>query len=199
MDLKLHLTPPALAALAGLSQFGLCLPLAAPATVKAFLCGLGVDPDYCDQRLQTVFVNNHPVDDLATATLRSGDTLALSAAMPGLAGSILRRGGFFHTLRHDISHKAGAEAETTTDDAMGAVTVKCFNDVARELGPLLLRTGCRVSLEDLAYVVSLQPDATLAGCRAEVEGREQPLRDLGRMTVPDDIGLRAVLLSDQKG
>ena len=34
-----------------------------------------------------------------------GDTLALSAAMPGLVGATMRRGGYFAGLRANISHR----------------------------------------------------------------------------------------------
>jgi hypothetical protein len=101
----------------------------------------GVSPDYLREHVQTVFLDGRAIDDLTTAVVADGSTLALSAAMPGLAGAVLRRGGAYAAMRRQISYDG--RGETTASGALH-VRVKLFNLVARELGPEFLKRGVRV-------------------------------------------------------
>src|SRR5512137_27882 len=53
--------------------------------------GLGLTDEYIETRIQTVFLDGKPVDDINGALIRDGSTLALAPAMPGLMGAMLRR------------------------------------------------------------------------------------------------------------
>jgi len=111
-------------------------------SVRQLVCNqLGLDPRYLEERVQTVFLDHKPVDDLDSAILQKGSVLALSAAMPGLAGATLRKGGRFAVLRRQIS--CGLQ-----DDCRSAektqVTVKYFNMIARELGKAQFEKGVRL-------------------------------------------------------
>ena len=89
-----------------LLQQGVMVPLDAETIISPFLYqNLGLSPDFVEQFLATVFLNGKPVDDLDQAILRSGDTLALSAAMPGLVGAAMRRKGLLASFRSSISHR----------------------------------------------------------------------------------------------
>jgi len=58
-------------------------------SVKKVLCEQwGISPEYLDKRVKTIFLNGNAVDDIDKAILQDGSTLALSAAMPGLAGPL---------------------------------------------------------------------------------------------------------------
>ena len=73
-------------------------------TVKQLLCDqVGIAADYLSDRVQTIFLNGRPVDDEAKAVVHNGDVLALSAAMPGLVGTILRKGGHLAAMRASLS------------------------------------------------------------------------------------------------
>ena len=129
----------------GLLQRGVFCRLAARCSVQDFLTGqLGINPDYVRDRIATVFVDGSVVDDLGTATLRPGSTLTLSAAMPGLVGASLRKGGFYSAMRSEISWKADDETRQRLDGPPGAIRIKLFNSVLREIGPTLLRHGVLV-------------------------------------------------------
>ena len=65
---------------------------------------LGIEENYLQDRIQTIFLNNSPVDDTAGTTVDDGATISLSAAMPGLNGAVMRKGGILASLRHSISH-----------------------------------------------------------------------------------------------
>jgi hypothetical protein len=109
-------------------------------SIKKMLCDrLGVDPDYADARIKTIFLDGKPVDDMEKAIVRNGCSLALSAAMPGLVGATFRSGGVLSPFRATISH-----LPENCDDAgqgEGAVFMKLFNLLVPELGPKLLEKG----------------------------------------------------------
>lgn len=108
--------------------------------LMTLLCDqVGIDEGYLDQRVQTIFVNARAVDDVTRLTVGDGDVIALSAAMPGLAGATLRKGGVLAGFRAAISH-TGAAGQAAAGSAT-VVTLKLFNLVARELAAAILRGG----------------------------------------------------------
>lgn len=107
--------------------------------VKDFLCGqMGLATDYYENRIQTLFLNSKPVDNPETARVRDGATLALSAAMPGLVGATMRKGGHYGRMRGSITHMDDGQ---TCGEAVGWVTLKLFNMILKELGPYFLSQG----------------------------------------------------------
>ena len=107
--------------------------------LKTFVCDeLGVEEDYFDNRIQTLFLNSKPVDNADTAVVSDGAVLALSAAMPGLVGATFRKGGRYSWMRKVISHEGQAGG---AEKPQGRVSLKLFNLVLKELGPDFLRRG----------------------------------------------------------
>ena len=107
--------------------------------LKAFICQqLGVHEVYFEERIQTIFLDSKPVDDVTKTVVRDGSVLALSAAMPGLVGAIFRKGGQYSWMRKSISYEG--ENNSAQGDS-GWVTVKLFNMVLKELGPDFLKQG----------------------------------------------------------
>ncbi len=131
-------------------------------SVNAFLSKeVGVGPDTLE-KIQSVFLDGSPVDDLDSAILKDKATLALSAAMPGLVGATLRRGGAYSSFRSTITYHETGPAQVSGE---GFVHVKLFNLLMAELGPGLLRKGVYVSSSDLAEFVSGQPADFWKGCK----------------------------------
>ncbi len=84
---------------------GFSLNVQTGCSVKELLCQqFGIPEDYLDERIKTIFLNAKVVDDVSSATVNEGCTLALSGAMPGLVGAILRSGGFYASMRSQISY-----------------------------------------------------------------------------------------------
>jgi hypothetical protein len=139
-------------------------------TIEGFLQeAAGVSPAYLKDRVQTVFLNGKALDDFKTALVGDGAILALSAAMPGLAGAVLRRGGFYAAMRRQISHEAGAPATAGLEIT---VTLKLFNLVARELGPGLLAGGILIPAGQLKDFIERQGRwIREGGIAAEADGR----------------------------
>ena len=145
--------------------------------IKLLLCRqLGLSPKYLERRIQTIFLDGKPVDDVHSATIQRGSILALSASLPGLAGATLRKGGYYAPMRSQISFGEPAPWEPPNE---GMIVLKLFNLVLRELGPKFLKKGVWVSGEDLSNLFTRQPDDFWAGFRgARVDGEETDFREL---------------------
>jgi hypothetical protein len=146
-------------------------------SIRTILCEqLGLSPQYVEDRVKTIFLDGRPVDDIDSAVVRDGSTLALSAAMPGLVGAILRRGGHLAPLRSQIAHR---EEKKLPSRREGIVVLKLFNLLIDELGPNLLERGVIVRREDLKSLFVSLPENFWAGCKkAQVDGREIDLDHL---------------------
>ncbi len=151
--LEITLDDQKLQALFPLFQKGVRVKIETGCSIKDILCGQwGIDPEYVEGRISTLFLNAMPVDDMEAAVVRDGDTLALSSAMPGLVGAVMRRSGFFASLRHSISYRGEA---AIPEHRAGFITLKLFNLLMAELGPLIARQGFWADARDLGPLLAL--------------------------------------------
>jgi hypothetical protein len=159
-----------------LSQ-GVGLDVRLSCSIEQLVCGeLGVAPEYLDDRIQTVFLNSKAIDDVATATVTPGSVLALSAAMPGVAGATLRKGGRYAPMRQAISYETAADPACRT---RGTITLKLFNMIAREIGPAIMQRGVRLSASRLAsLIVKNADDLALAVTGLLLDDRPVSLAEL---------------------
>lgn len=152
--------------------------------MNSLLCEqLGLGPEYVERRIKTLLLDGKPVDDINSAIIRDGSTLALSAAMPGLAGAVLRRGGYYASMRSTISHREETEAERPHD---GTVSLKLFNILLREIGPAFLEKGIWVHGKDLQNFIEGKLDELSTGCKkAILDGKEVDLKTLAEINWAD--------------
>jgi hypothetical protein len=138
-----------------LLQQGFLVKVPGSGSIRTILCRhLGLSPDYLEGRIQTIFLNGKPVDDVDAALVGAGDTLALFAAMPGLVGVTVRRGGFFAGLRANISHREQVQAVQRTECLVG---LELFNLLTTELGPFFLQKGIWIKGAVLELFLHHQP------------------------------------------
>jgi hypothetical protein len=144
-------------------------------TIKTLLCDqFGVSPEYVERQISTVFMDGKPVDDVDSAVIKDGSVLAFSAAMPGLVGTTLRRGGHLAAFRSRITHREEEKVLSLHD---GVVVLKLFNQLVKELGPSFLSRGIWVRGDALENFLESRPDDFWAGFRkAEVDGKEADLK-----------------------
>jgi hypothetical protein len=136
-------------------------------TIKDLLCGqLGIKDDYLEERIQTIFLDNKTVDDVDSAVIQEGSILALSAAMPGVLGATLRKGGRYAPMRRQISQDKDIPSDV---HKKGEVTIKLFNLIARELGPLFLEQGIRVKGEDFFDITARNEKVFMTGCKKAIK------------------------------
>ena len=131
--------------------------------IKSLLCRqFGLSPEYLEKRIQTIFLDGKPVDDVDSAIVKQGSTLALSAAMPGLVGATLRRGGYYAQMRSQISYREETGSEAIHE---GMIFLKLFNLLLKELGPSFLKRGILIKGKHLSDFLKRQPDDFWAGCK----------------------------------
>ena len=155
-----------------LVEKGIVLPADTGCSLKAFLCGqLGLSEEYLDQRIQTLFLDFRPVDDVDEAVVKDGAIVALSAAMPGLLGATMRKGGRYAAFRKDISVQE--DTASKIEKKKGRVTIKLFNMVAKEVGGHLLQKGVEIEGGNLSRFLQNNHDALVSGIRKViVDGQE---------------------------
>ena len=143
---------------------GFYLDVQTGCSVKELLCNqLGIHEDYLAQRIQTIFLNFKVVDDVNSAIVSEDATMALSGAMPGLVGSILRSGGVYAPMRSQISHEQTKSVSLLKN---GRITLKLWNLVVKELGPTFLQQGIWIETEECKSFIERHSDALEAGCQA---------------------------------
>lgn len=97
---------------------------------------LNIEDAYLNERIQTIFLNASPVDDVDTAIVRDGIELTLCSAMPGAMGICMRRDSPLKAYRPSITHCEDCEA--LVDPTPGRIHLKMFNFIAREQGATIL-------------------------------------------------------------
>ena len=115
---------------------------------------LGMDDNYVEDRIKTIFLDAKPVDDINTACINDGAVLALSGAMPGLAGATLRRGGQLASFRGSISCKSDGKSALSQE---GHVVVKLFNLLVNDLGLIFLQKGILIKKKQLEDFFDSRP------------------------------------------
>jgi hypothetical protein len=160
--LCLHVKPKLIPIFFQLLGHGFSVDVQTGGNVKDLLCKqLGIHKDYLAQRIQTIFLNAKVVDDLNTAIVNEGSTLALSGAMPGLVGAILRSGGFYASMRSQISYNKNQSAPL---QETGKITLKLLNLVVKELGPGFLQRGILIKGKNLYDFLYRYQAELEAGC-----------------------------------
>ncbi len=145
-----------------LTERGFKLQIKTGLTIRELLCQhLGISGDYVDNRIQTIFLDGKPVDDVDTSSLENGSRLALSAAMPGLVGVTFRKGGFYASLRDTITYSK-TEASVVKGD--GEIILKLFNMVAKELGPAFLENAIMIEGDAFQNFALRNLEDLKAGC-----------------------------------
>ena len=137
-------------------------------SVEAFLREeIGAAPETIE-KIQSIMLDGKPVDDIGSALIHDGSILALSAAMPGLVGATLRRGGAYSSLRSAITYHETGKACAPGE---GWISVKIFNLLMAELGPGLLRTGRSLRSSDLLGFLMERAEEFRQGCSATLDSK----------------------------
>jgi hypothetical protein len=179
-----------------LLQEGFAVKTQAGCSIKDLLCEeFGVDANYLEDRIQTIFLDGKPVDNAETAIVKEGSTVALSAAMPGLVGSTFRRGGVLAAFRNGITYRE--KDEISGIEGAETVTVKLFNLLVGELGPVFLQKGILVKKQDAERALKDLLEMSLSSVEFfEKDGREishEQFAALDWSEEPEDVLLSVML------
>lgn len=144
-------------------QQGFMLNARLGSTIRDILCKqFGFGSDYLDSRINTIFLDGKPVDDVDSAIVNAGSILALSASMPGFVGAALRKGGFYASMRGEITHHGGPQQAQTSN---GVFFLKLYNSLILEMGPVFLSQGILLDAPDLMSVFSNRSPAFWSACK----------------------------------
>ncbi|HUX36588.1 MAG TPA: hypothetical protein VMV44_01680 [Rectinemataceae bacterium] len=193
IDIGMAEADPRRGAALAILQSGFSLRSRAGLSARGFMREvLGFEDSYIEGSVSTVFIDDSPVDDIDAAILREGSRIALSAAMPGLVGAVMRRHSPYAAFRASITHREGeGEARGAGEAGGGAegspagpgeigVRVKLFNSVMRDRGPAVLERGiilgAREAAEALASAGLDAGSAAPASGSAAAEDEEVLLR-----------------------
>ena len=176
IDTKAHLTPRFLALIAP----GFRLKVKTGQSIRELLCGqLGISDDYFENRIQTIFLDGKAVDNTDSAWVENGSRLALSAAMPGLVGATFRKGGRYASFRGVISY---SKSKKSVAEGEGEITLKFFNMIARELGPVFLQKGVVIEGQSFQeFVLRNSEDLKAARISIQLNGEKTDLAGLLKM------------------
>ena len=149
-------------------------------SLRTILCQQpGITPEYLEERIQTLFIDGKAVDDVSHAIPTEDSIVALSAAMPGLVGATLRRGGFYAAMRSQITHES-EEEHLREEEIM--IRMKLFNLLIRELGKGFLQKGLYVECVVMEDFLKGQTSDFWEGCRAvDLDGGELSTGALQKM------------------
>lgn len=122
-----------------LLQSGVYLDAKQGCSIAEVLSSLpGFTEEYISKNVQTLFLNGLPADDLDQQIFGKSAVIAASAAMPGLAGAIFRKGGVHASLRT----AADKVLHSTALKQAVNVRIKLFNIIAQGRGADILSGGC---------------------------------------------------------
>ena len=160
-----------------LLQQGLRIETPVGGSVQDFLVRqLGLNPEVIDEKIQTIFLNGKVVDDLDSAFLTDGASLALSGALPGLVGATMRRGGFYASLRNSITFQGGPGFQGSQK---GKIVLKLFNILLKDIGPRILENGFMIEESKLLDFLRRNESQLADECQIrDGDGIEIPYRNL---------------------
>jgi hypothetical protein len=152
--LKISVSADSLSLFTTVLQSGVEIKTAHGETLGKFLSNFpGFTTKYLTDTVQTIFLNGTAVDDLSLPLTGSNPVLALSAAMPGLAGAIFRKNSMHAALRTDTKTLSSQPDQEKSIP----VTLKLFNSIARDRGTDLLKTGVCLQSGQLASFLTNRP------------------------------------------
>lgn len=172
----LHVPPKRIALFTQLFSYGVTVQIQANLSLRDVLCRqLGIDQTYLDAQIQTIFVDGKAVDLVDDEIIRDGSSIALSAAMPGLVGAIFRKGGNLKSMRSQIRSKKNP---LNQKPVAGTITLKLFNQVAADIGPVFLQRGIRIQKDHFKWFFDRYFTTIVSICRGmEIDGRKTKIEE----------------------
>ena len=167
-----------------LLQSGFLLDVPQGESIGDLLASLpGFSRDYIMQRVQTIFLDGLPADDLDQQLFGEDAVVALSAAMPGLAGAIFRKNGIHASLRTTADRPLSKSPVASTPIT---VRLKMFNMIAVEKGDHILSSGCTLAASSLAKFLDYRHTLSSQLKSLAVNGQNISLQELFSLLEKED-------------
>ena len=168
IQLSLKVSSKALPRFTTLLQSGIYVNVEQGTSIGALLFGLpGFSEEYVKNSVQTIFLNGLPADNLQQQLFGKELVIAISAAMPGLAGAIFRKDGVHASLR---TTTAGALSSQDAPETPITIRLKLFNMIAMDKGEQLFSDSCVLSTKSINQFLSHRPPLLAAIQNVVVDG-----------------------------
>jgi len=131
-------------------------------TIYSFLTdSCGISDMYITSALKTVLVDGGPVDDIFNSKIKDGGVCALSGAMPGIVGAMMRIGSPYAAMRQSITAKNDEIIESGVEINFG---LKLFNIILSDLGLEFLKKGILLDKQRIYELFNKPCDDIYSGC-----------------------------------
>ena len=143
-------------------QKGIYIPSREGESIYSFLTDFcGISGDYISRKIKTVMIDAGPVDDIFKTCISEGGVCALSGAMPGIVGAMMRIGSPYAAMRESITVKPGRSLITGKEIL---ISLKLFNIVLLDLGPYFLKRGILLEKGRVLDIFTRHSDDLYPGC-----------------------------------
>lgn len=120
-------------------------------TLLSFLVqSCSMPENYIEEKIKTIFHNGNPVDDIKTTKLYGDSVVAISGAMPGLVGAMMRIGSPYAAMRESITDKG--DSEGTIGEKI-LVKLKLFNVILSDYGKRFSENGVIFERETVIRII----------------------------------------------
>lgn len=144
-------------------QEGFYIPSYEGRTIYSFLTdSCRMSETYISQKVKTVLFNGGPVDDIFNTKIKDGGTCALSGAMPGIVGAMMRMGSPYAAMRDSITVRPDESSESGKQIF---IRLKLFNIILYDTGPGFLREGILLEKKRVFNFFSRHGEEISSGCR----------------------------------
>lgn len=121
-------------------------------TIHSFLTGqCGFSDEYITSKIKTVLINGGPVDDILNTKIRENCVCALSGAMPGIVGAMMRIGSPYASMRESITVKPDNSGVSGKEII---VELKLFNIILSDMGLEFLKHGIMIEKERIHNLIN---------------------------------------------
>lgn len=120
-------------------------------SLQSFLISsCNIPETYIKEKVKTVFHNSNPVDDPECTRLHGDSVIAISGAMPGLVGAMMRMGSPYAAMRESITEKGDDTSETGQPVY---VKLKLFNIILQDLGGKFRSAGVILDRDRILQII----------------------------------------------
>ena len=111
----------------------------------------GISYDYISEKVKTVLVDGGPVDDIFNTTIKNNGVCAISGAMPGIVGAMMRIGSPYAAMRKSITVQPDKSVES---DKNIIFKLKFFNVILSDKGLEFLKRGILIERKRFVELLS---------------------------------------------
>jgi len=132
-------------------------------TVYSFLTDTcGMSETYISEKIKTVLIGGGPVDDIFNTEIKDGGTCAISGAMPGIVGAMMRIGSPYAAMRESITVKPHKSAESGKNII---IELKLFNVILSDMGIHFLKQGILLNRGRVFEFFKMRREEIYSDCR----------------------------------